>query len=241
MQHNQIIEDVFAPSTFPNDMVDIPSTIFVYHLVADRAATLLPLIQSRTPSTMTQLLFHFLQFTLLIIEFPLWIVRVCVGSYFDMSLDGYIGELDKTVTFYYLLFTVYFVLFAPNECPLPTFDSLEVSVFDPSQIFIGMTPFSPSPHHFPDLRVRVCEDLFTDHVSVVITPPSDNFIEFVYQHPLWGRSQFPRLLSHLLKQPFLGFLRGFDEQLSTVFAEVEAEEIETFIDMSDLSLLLREF
>ncbi len=116
---------------------------------------------------------HFDIQTFLKVSFPLWVKGIDFGFDFDVSLDGNASRLDQLLgaTRTVLLF----------EYPIETavafvFVAKVFSVY-PAIAFVTMTPFGPSPQSLVHLIVDIFEGLFTDHVTVVVGPATDNGVE----------------------------------------------------------------
>ena len=54
---------------------------------------------------------------------------------------------------------------------------MEVLVAYPIDGLIGMSTFSPSPKGHMDMMVDSSEDLLADHVTVIVRPSSDDWVQ----------------------------------------------------------------
>jgi hypothetical protein len=64
-----------------------------------------------------------------------------------------------------------------SECPLIAFDGLEVTLANPSFIFVGVSAFCPTPKVLPQSIGDVAEGFFTYYPFVVVSKTPENWIE----------------------------------------------------------------
>ncbi len=100
------------------------------------------------------------------------VVWVGGPSHLDMSLDRgrcRIDEMDLPS-----------ILVDTREHPLPCGLDREVPGLEPSQAFVRVSAFGPSPHLPPNLAVHVRECILTTHMSVIVRPTSDDGVKLAY-------------------------------------------------------------
>lgn len=85
------------------------------------------------------------------------------------------------------------------------------------------------------------EDFLADHMSVILYPSPDNWIEQADQVFSFSLLVGLHDLPHFLHQVLDAFLGRFDQQFVSILAYVLAEKVEPVFDMCDDRLLFREF
>lgn len=104
-----------------------------------------------------------------------------------------------------------------------------------------MTAHRPAPEAFPHRAVELVKSSLADYVLMVVRPPSDDGIEQAQQ--IFGSCRFVSAhdFANLPQHGQEAFRRRFDEKLTAILPQVEAQEIEPVVDVSDNGFLFREF
>ncbi len=89
-----------------------------------------------------------------------------------MALDGYGTQLSQGVSY----FATTPIFDSCRKVPLPPLNRLEVLSNYPSLPFSGVSFPAPGKNSFPDIMVEGREDLRAVGESVVVCPPSENWI-----------------------------------------------------------------
>ena len=134
-----------------------------------------------------------------------------------------------------LLFPASF-LYRGREHPVPCPFTNKVTILDPGQGLLGMTPSRPSPKLLPDVMINPTEGFLRHLVSVIVRPSPDNGVEFGYHIFLLRRAQAFDDRSDVFSERFHVLRRRHDEQSATILSNIPPEEIKARIDMRDLGL-----
>ena len=145
-----------------------------------------------------------------------------------MSSDGHITGLDEPPFLPFVL---------PEEHPMSVTNGLEVFLSDPLFTFLGMSSGGPTPEGLEDGMVDGGEKAFTDDMSMVLCPSSDDRIELSDELPRRNLRLVPDEGSHLLQEPRAVLFGWFDEQFLVVFADVLTEKVKSIFDSGDMGFL----
>ena len=117
----------------------------------------------------------------------------------------------------------------------------EVVLDDPPLRFVVVLPCCPFVGEFPHLIVQRVEYLGRHHTPVIGGPPLDDRVEPGDDRRRIRSAQDAHLEREPLPEPPDGRLARFDQQLEAVAADVEPQEVESFLtEVHDLRLVLVE-
>ena len=116
----------------------------------------------------------------------------------------------------------------------------EVPGSDPGPRLVRMGVARPFVGEFPLIGVQRGERLAGDHSPVVGGPSPDDRVELLDHRGRVGPAQGPQLGAQPFPDPSDGRLARLDQQLDTVPADVESEEVEALAEGDDTRLVLVE-
>src|SRR5215470_807930 len=147
-------------------------------LVADRAESSLLFPEREQPAFSFERCLHANIETFLKVAFPCWVVGVGFPLDFDVSCNRHAvgsGEVPCLLTFH------------SEKYPVIASAGLEVFLRFPCVGFAWVSSVDPSPEYLIDRLIYGAEDFLTDHMPVIVHPPSNDRIEFRYQFSGWQR------------------------------------------------------
>ena len=135
------------------------------------------------PFLQDQATFNFSGNSLLKVKFPGHIVGASLR--FDLHMPADWSARSRIQ--FQILGSAVVLLILNSKYPIPGFDRMEVSVFDPSPIFIRMPTFTSLPQLQPNLMIDRTESFLSHHVPVIVCPSSNYRVEHLNHVFLLGR------------------------------------------------------
>ncbi len=210
----------------------VPSRQFGNLLIAEGAETLLLFPEVEEFPFPFEGVHHLHAKALLEVHFPFGIIRISSVLDFDVSLNGDTFRLEQANGWHDPILSKDF----STEHPVLPFNGLEVFLLDPLFGFLWVSAFCPVPQHAKDGVVHLGEGLRTDNMPMIVRPSPNFRVQLgdeVSSHCLFVVLYH---FSDALQERLYALLRGGDQQLSVVFAQVLSEKVEAVLNMRDESL-----
>ena len=210
----------------------VPSCEFGDFLVTDGTESVLLFPKLEQPVFAFQCLGPMRVETSFIVALPLWVVGVCLGFDFRVSLNVHIGRLCKVI-----FLTSYF----SEKDPVVPRSGLEVFLRHPGVGFLWVSSVHPPSQCAIDRVVYIMKHIRADDMPMILCPSTNDGIEYQDQSACGQRVVFLDDLPNLFQVSMYILLCWFNQQFGLlscfVLTYVLTQEIEPILNMRNAGFL----
>lgn len=149
--------------------------------------------------------------------------RVWIGFclYFGVSVDRNITSILQSHDFTFWRYAL--------KRPISGSVGFKILGLDPPFPSIGMASATPFPEQFPDTVIHVIKGFLGDHMSVIVGPAPNHWVEIGYQNMRRYRFMAFNHIAYLGEECLQVLVGGFYQTLPVVLANILSKEIKPIV------------